>query len=221
MFYAHVPRARPQDRVVIKVITGDSRDIKSQIYTQTLTIFLDFKMDRHQTITQTHPGNINLAWKVDVGEEGVVPISRYSTSWTTHCITRLKITHSSITCGTRFFICKFLPTMGWQVLYLNEMSELLYSPYNTHMSPSLCTWTALYLKMFGCRCWHSCTHSQRNYASRWCSTRWPTLRRIAWEWVQVELLSFRCTLVHQHPLIIDMVVSMQRHDQVQVTIWSK
>ncbi|KAG9064411.1 hypothetical protein KI688_003601 [Linnemannia hyalina] len=48
-----IPRARPQDGVVIKVIAGDSQRVKSQIYTRIPTMFLDFKMDKNQAVTQT------------------------------------------------------------------------------------------------------------------------------------------------------------------------
>ncbi|KAG9064401.1 hypothetical protein KI688_003589 [Linnemannia hyalina] len=45
--------AGPQDGVVIKVIAGDSHRLKFQIYTHIPTMFLDFKMDMNQTVTQT------------------------------------------------------------------------------------------------------------------------------------------------------------------------
>ncbi|KAH7049594.1 RmlC-like cupin domain-containing protein [Linnemannia elongata] len=50
-----IPRARPQDGVVVKVIAGESHGVKSQIYTRTPTMFLDFKMDKNQIVTQTIP----------------------------------------------------------------------------------------------------------------------------------------------------------------------
>lgn len=54
-----IPRARPQDGVVVKVIAGESHGVKSQIYTRTPTMFLDFKMDKNQTVTQTIPATFN------------------------------------------------------------------------------------------------------------------------------------------------------------------
>ncbi|KAF9125773.1 hypothetical protein BGX30_000309 [Mortierella sp. GBA39] len=56
---AQMPRARPQDGVVIKVNAGDSYGVKSQIYTRTPTMFLDFKMHKNQTVTQTIPATYN------------------------------------------------------------------------------------------------------------------------------------------------------------------
>ncbi|KAG0372366.1 hypothetical protein BGX24_000350, partial [Mortierella sp. AD032] len=50
-----IPRATPQSGVVVKVIAGESHGVKSQIYTRTPTMYLDFKMDKHKTITQTIP----------------------------------------------------------------------------------------------------------------------------------------------------------------------
>ncbi|KAG0282186.1 hypothetical protein BGZ97_009085, partial [Linnemannia gamsii] len=52
---AHIPRATPQDGVVIKVIAGESHGVKSPIYTRTPTMFLDFKMSANQSITQSIP----------------------------------------------------------------------------------------------------------------------------------------------------------------------
>ncbi|KAH7049620.1 hypothetical protein BKA57DRAFT_492304 [Linnemannia elongata] len=54
-----IPRARPQDGVVVKVIAGESHGVKSQIYTRTPTMFLDFKMDKDKTVTQTIPATYN------------------------------------------------------------------------------------------------------------------------------------------------------------------
>ncbi|KAG0358893.1 hypothetical protein BGX24_005896, partial [Mortierella sp. AD032] len=50
-----IPRATPQEGVVVKVIAGESHGVKSQIYTRTPTMYLDFKMDKNKTITQTIP----------------------------------------------------------------------------------------------------------------------------------------------------------------------
>ncbi|KAG9064434.1 hypothetical protein KI688_003624 [Linnemannia hyalina] len=55
-----IPRARPQDGVVVKVISGVSHGVKSQIYTSTPTIFLDLKMHKNQTVTQTIPATYNV-----------------------------------------------------------------------------------------------------------------------------------------------------------------
>ncbi|KAK5801539.1 RmlC-like cupin domain-containing protein [Linnemannia elongata] len=54
-----IPRARPQDGVVVKVIAGESHGVKSQIYTRTPTIFLDSKMDKNYTVAQTTPATYN------------------------------------------------------------------------------------------------------------------------------------------------------------------
>ncbi|KAK3835420.1 MAG: RmlC-like cupin domain-containing protein [Linnemannia elongata] len=54
-----IPRARPRDGVVIKVIAGESHGVKSQVYTRTPTMFLDFKMDKNRTVTQTIPATYN------------------------------------------------------------------------------------------------------------------------------------------------------------------
>ncbi|KAK3812670.1 MAG: RmlC-like cupin domain-containing protein [Linnemannia gamsii] len=50
-----IPRATPQDGVVVKVIAGESHGVKSQVYTRTPTMYLDFKMDKNKTVTQTIP----------------------------------------------------------------------------------------------------------------------------------------------------------------------
>ncbi|KAF9137791.1 hypothetical protein BG015_002606 [Linnemannia schmuckeri] len=52
---AQIPRATPQNGVVIKVIAGESHGVKSQIYTRTPTMFLDFKMDKNKAVIQTIP----------------------------------------------------------------------------------------------------------------------------------------------------------------------
>ncbi|KAH7049636.1 LOW QUALITY PROTEIN: pirin-like protein [Linnemannia elongata] len=49
-----IPRATPQDGVVVKVIAGESHGVKSQVYTRTPTMYLDFKMDK-KTVTQIIP----------------------------------------------------------------------------------------------------------------------------------------------------------------------
>ncbi|KAH7039227.1 RmlC-like cupin domain-containing protein [Linnemannia elongata] len=50
-----IPRATPQDGVVVKIIAGESHGVKSQVYTRTPTMYLDFKMDKNRTVTQTIP----------------------------------------------------------------------------------------------------------------------------------------------------------------------
>lgn len=52
---AQIPRAKPQDGVVIKVIAGESHGVLSPIYTRTPTMFLDFKMSANQSVTQSIP----------------------------------------------------------------------------------------------------------------------------------------------------------------------
>ncbi|KAF9539827.1 hypothetical protein EC957_004920 [Mortierella hygrophila] len=52
---AQIPRATPQDGVVVKVIAGESHGVKSQVYTRTPTMYLDFKMDKNKTVTQIIP----------------------------------------------------------------------------------------------------------------------------------------------------------------------
>ncbi|KAK3814814.1 MAG: RmlC-like cupin domain-containing protein [Linnemannia elongata] len=52
---AQIPRATPQDGVVVKVIAGESHGVKSQVYTRTPTMYLDFRMDKNKTVTQTIP----------------------------------------------------------------------------------------------------------------------------------------------------------------------
>ncbi|KAK5801662.1 RmlC-like cupin domain-containing protein [Linnemannia elongata] len=50
-----IPRATPQDGVTIKVIAGESYGVKSQVYTRTPTMYLDFRMEKNKTVTQTIP----------------------------------------------------------------------------------------------------------------------------------------------------------------------
>ncbi|KAF9098402.1 hypothetical protein BGX29_007621 [Mortierella sp. GBA35] len=50
-----IPRANPQDGVVIKVIAGESHGVKSKVYTRTPTMFLDIKMSPHRVINQHLP----------------------------------------------------------------------------------------------------------------------------------------------------------------------
>ncbi|OAQ24223.1 pirin-like protein [Linnemannia elongata AG-77] len=50
-----IPRATPQDGVVVKVIAGESHGVKSQVYTRTPAMCLDFKVDMNKIVTQTIP----------------------------------------------------------------------------------------------------------------------------------------------------------------------
>ncbi|KAF9206668.1 hypothetical protein BGZ49_002029 [Haplosporangium sp. Z 27] len=50
-----IPRATPEDGVLIKVIAGESYGVKSKIYTRTPTMYLDFKLGQNKTIVQTIP----------------------------------------------------------------------------------------------------------------------------------------------------------------------
>ncbi|KAG0286774.1 hypothetical protein BGZ96_009184, partial [Linnemannia gamsii] len=50
-----IPRARPQDGVEVKVIAGEAHGIKSKVYTRTPTMYLDYRMQKHQTVEQAVP----------------------------------------------------------------------------------------------------------------------------------------------------------------------
>jgi len=50
-----IKRARPEEGVEIKVIAGASHGISSQVYTRTPTMFLDIKMAKNKTVTQSIP----------------------------------------------------------------------------------------------------------------------------------------------------------------------
>ncbi|KAF9923840.1 hypothetical protein FBU30_006099 [Linnemannia zychae] len=50
-----IPRAHPKDGVEVKVIAGEAHGIKSNIYTRTPTMYLDYRMQPHQTIEQAVP----------------------------------------------------------------------------------------------------------------------------------------------------------------------
>ncbi|KAF8946993.1 hypothetical protein BGZ47_010654 [Haplosporangium gracile] len=50
-----IPRARPRDGVEVKVIAGDAYGIKSKVYTRTPTMYLDYRMKKHQTVEQAVP----------------------------------------------------------------------------------------------------------------------------------------------------------------------
>ncbi|KAF9127287.1 hypothetical protein BGW39_005981, partial [Mortierella sp. 14UC] len=45
-----IPRATPEEGVVVKVIAGESHGIKSQVYTRTPTMYLDFKVAANKTV---------------------------------------------------------------------------------------------------------------------------------------------------------------------------
>ncbi|KAG0283268.1 hypothetical protein BGZ96_012358 [Linnemannia gamsii] len=52
-----IPRATPYEGVIIKIIAGESHGVKSQVYTRTPTMYLDFKMDKNKTVTQNIPSS--------------------------------------------------------------------------------------------------------------------------------------------------------------------
>ncbi|KAG0036246.1 hypothetical protein BGZ82_004493 [Podila clonocystis] len=52
-----IKRATPQDGVVVKVIAGESHGVKSQVYTRTPTMYLDYKMDKNKTTEQSIPAS--------------------------------------------------------------------------------------------------------------------------------------------------------------------
>ncbi|KAF8941824.1 hypothetical protein BGZ47_007142 [Haplosporangium gracile] len=54
-FPTQILRAIPQNGVVVKVIAGESRGIKSQVNTHAPTMYLDFKMGTNKTVTQIIP----------------------------------------------------------------------------------------------------------------------------------------------------------------------
>ncbi|KAG9322886.1 hypothetical protein KVV02_002395 [Mortierella alpina] len=52
-----IPRATPQEGVVVKVIAGESHGAKSKVYTRTPTMYLDYKMDKNKTVEQSIPSS--------------------------------------------------------------------------------------------------------------------------------------------------------------------
>ncbi|KAK5801502.1 hypothetical protein F5H01DRAFT_284111, partial [Linnemannia elongata] len=50
-----IPRAGHKDEAAVKVIAGESHSLKSQIYTHTPRMLLDFKISKNQAITHTIP----------------------------------------------------------------------------------------------------------------------------------------------------------------------
>ncbi|KAF9300437.1 hypothetical protein BGZ74_007893 [Mortierella antarctica] len=52
-----IKRATPQEGVVVKVIAGESHAVKSQVYTRTPTMYLDYKMGKNKTVEQSIPAS--------------------------------------------------------------------------------------------------------------------------------------------------------------------
>ncbi|KAF9957732.1 hypothetical protein BGZ70_009417 [Mortierella alpina] len=52
-----IPRATPQEGVVVKVIAGESHGVKSLVFTRTPTMYLDYKMDPNKTVEQSIPSS--------------------------------------------------------------------------------------------------------------------------------------------------------------------
>ncbi|KAF9562522.1 hypothetical protein EC968_005220 [Mortierella alpina] len=52
-----IPRATPQEGVVVKVIAGESHGVRSKVYTRTPTMYLDYMMDKNKTVVQTIPSS--------------------------------------------------------------------------------------------------------------------------------------------------------------------
>ncbi|KAF9946090.1 hypothetical protein BGZ72_000680 [Mortierella alpina] len=52
-----IPRATPQEGIVIKVIAGESHGVKSHVYTRTPTMYLDYRMDKNKTVEQSIPSS--------------------------------------------------------------------------------------------------------------------------------------------------------------------
>ncbi|KAG0044508.1 hypothetical protein BGZ83_010273 [Gryganskiella cystojenkinii] len=50
-----IPRAEPQEGVVVKVMAGESHGVESKVYTRTPTMFLDYKMEPNKVVEQTIP----------------------------------------------------------------------------------------------------------------------------------------------------------------------
>ncbi|KFH73965.1 hypothetical protein MVEG_01178 [Podila verticillata NRRL 6337] len=68
-----IPRANPEDGVVITVIAGESYGVKSPVYTRTPTMYLDVKMGKNKSIVQAIPASYTgflytLKGKIVVGE---------------------------------------------------------------------------------------------------------------------------------------------------------
>ncbi|KAF9125340.1 hypothetical protein BGW39_007493 [Mortierella sp. 14UC] len=72
---AQIPRATPEEGVVVKVIAGESHGVKSQVYTRTPTMYLDFRISNNKTVIQTIPSTYTgfiyvLKGTILIGEEG-------------------------------------------------------------------------------------------------------------------------------------------------------
>ncbi|KAI1302109.1 hypothetical protein EDD11_005738 [Mortierella claussenii] len=52
-----IPRATPQEGVVVKVIAGESHGVQSKVYTRTPTMYLDFRMDKNKAVEQSIPAS--------------------------------------------------------------------------------------------------------------------------------------------------------------------
>ncbi|KAG0021795.1 hypothetical protein BGZ81_008770 [Podila clonocystis] len=68
-----IPRANPEEGVVIKVIAGESHGVKSPVYTRTPTMYLDVKMGKNKAIVQSIPSSYTgflytLKGKIVVGD---------------------------------------------------------------------------------------------------------------------------------------------------------
>ncbi|KAG0054988.1 hypothetical protein BGZ83_009863 [Gryganskiella cystojenkinii] len=75
-----IPRVQPSDGVTIKVIAGESHGVKSKVYTRTPTMYLDFNVDKAQTVQQTIPKDYSgfvymISGKAYFGD-GPIPASR-------------------------------------------------------------------------------------------------------------------------------------------------
>ncbi|KAF9989700.1 hypothetical protein BGZ75_005379 [Mortierella antarctica] len=72
---AQIPRATPEEGIVIKVIAGESYGIQSPVYTRTPTMYLDVRLGKHKILNQTIPKSYTgflytLKGRIFVGEEG-------------------------------------------------------------------------------------------------------------------------------------------------------
>ncbi|CAO3570791.1 unnamed protein product [Mortierella alpina] len=52
-----IPRATPQEGVVVKVIAGESHGVESKVFTRTPTMYLDYKMNKNKSVVQTIPSS--------------------------------------------------------------------------------------------------------------------------------------------------------------------
>ncbi|KAF9582208.1 hypothetical protein BGW38_000506 [Lunasporangiospora selenospora] len=52
-----IPRATPEEGIMVKVIAGKSHGVESKIYTRTPTMYLDYKMDKNKTVEQCIPSS--------------------------------------------------------------------------------------------------------------------------------------------------------------------